>query len=191
MVSSAAGAVGSFAGQIAKIFGARVVGIAGTDEKCAWLRDDMGFDAALNYKSPSFKEELAAATPDFVDMYWDNVGGELLDAVLERAAKGARFVLCGAISGYNSETKQTAGVRNLTYAITQRVTLKGFIVFDHLAGIPRAREEISRWIEEGKLKSRVTIVRGGLKEVEAGIAMLYRGGNIGKTLLEVKSPGDE
>ncbi|KAI4867679.1 zinc-binding dehydrogenase [Hypoxylon rubiginosum] len=191
VVSSAAGAVGSFAGQIAKIFGARVVGIAGTDEKCAWLRDDMGFDAALNYKSPSFKEELAAATPDFVDMYWDNVGGELLDAVLERAAKGARFVLCGAISGYNSETKQTAGVRNLTYAITQRVTLKGFIVFDHLAGIPRAREEISRWIEEGKLKSRVTIVRGGLKEVEAGIAMLYRGGNIGKTLLEVKSPGDE
>ncbi|KAI1075490.1 NAD(P)-binding protein [Whalleya microplaca] len=191
VVSTAAGATGSFTGQIAKIFGARVVGIAGTDEKCAWIKDDLKFDAALNYKSPSFREELASATPDFVDIYWDNVGGELLDAVLYRAAKYARFVLCGAISGYNSETKQTAGVRNLTYAITQRVTLKGLLIFDHLAEVPRAREELSRWIEEGKLKSRVTLVRGGLREVDAGIAMLYSGGNIGKALLEVKPPGDE
>ncbi|KAI1140550.1 hypothetical protein F5Y05DRAFT_378805 [Hypoxylon sp. FL0543] len=191
VVSSAAGATGSFVGQIAKIYGARVVGIAGSDEKCAWLRNDLGFDAALNYKSPSFREDLKAATPDFVDVYWDNVGGELLDAVLERAAKYARFVLCGAISGYNSETKQTVGVRNLIHAITQRVTLKGLLIFDHEAEIPRARAELSRWIEEGKLKSRVTVVRGGLREVEAGIAMLYSGGNIGKTILEVKPLDDE
>ncbi|KAI1771220.1 NADP-dependent leukotriene B4 12-hydroxydehydrogenase [Hypoxylon cercidicola] len=124
-------------------------------------------------------------------MYWDNVGGELLGAMLERAAKCARFVLCGAIIGYNSETKQMVGVCNLTYAVTQRVTLKGLLILDHLAGIPRVREELSRLTEEGKLKSRVTMGRGGLKKVEVGIAMLFSGGNIGKALLEVKPPSDE
>ncbi|KAI1124978.1 NAD(P)-binding protein [Nemania abortiva] len=190
VISSAAGATGSFAGQIAKIFGARVIGITGTEDKCAWLRDELKFDVALNYKSPLFEEDLEAATPDFVDVYWDNVGGDLLDMVLERAAKFSRFVLCGAISGYNSTSKRTAGVHNLVHAITQRVTLKGLIIYDHLAEIPQARKELSRWITEGKLKSHVTIVRGGLKEVEAGIAMLFRGENIGKALLEVKAPNE-
>lgn len=190
VVSSAAGATGSFAGQIAKIFGARVVGITSTDEKCAWLKEELGFDAALNYRSPDFEAELEAATPNFVDVYWDGVGGALLDAVLVRAAKFSRFVLCGAISGYNSTNKQTTGVRNLTHAVVQRVKLEGLIIFDHLAGIPHARAELGRWLEEGRLKSRETIIRGGLGQVEAGIAMLFRGGNIGKALLEVKAPSD-
>lgn len=168
-----------------------MIGIAGADEKCEWLLNELKFDAALNYKSPSFKEELAAATPDFVDVYWDNVGGALLDAMLERAAKNARFVLCGANSEYNPERKQTVGVQNLAHAIAQRITLKGMLILDHKANFPRAREEMSRWIEEGKIKSRVAMVRGGLKEVEAGHAMMYRGDHIGKALLEVKPLSEE
>ncbi|KAI1086798.1 NAD(P)-binding protein [Rostrohypoxylon terebratum] len=185
VVSGAAGATGSVAGQIAKIHGARVIGIAGSDEKCKVLTEELGFDVALNYKSPTFKEDFAKATPDFIDVYWDNVGGEILDLALSRAATHARFVMCGSISRYNALEK-APGVRNIQVVTTQRVRMEGFIVTDYLKEFSEAKKQLSQWIVEGKLKRKETIVKGGLKVAETAISNLFNGGNMGKLLVEVK-----
>lgn len=190
VVSGAAGATGSVVGQIAKLRGCRVVGIAGSEEKCEWLKKDLGFDAALNYKSENFKKEFEAATPDYVDVYWDNVGGEILEAALGRAHKHARFVMCGAISGYNESGKESKGIRNLFHVISQRIHMEGFIVFDFFDEFARARKDISEWVAEGKLKRKETIVRGGIEKAEYAIRDLFEGKNTGKLLLEVKSPNE-
>ncbi|KAI1182270.1 hypothetical protein F5B17DRAFT_421202 [Nemania serpens] len=190
VVSGAAGATGSVVGQIAKLRGSRVVGIAGSDEKCEWLKSELGFDAALNYKSPTFKKDFEAATPDYIDMYWDNVGGEILELALSRAKKNARFVMCGSISGYNSLGRETAGIRNLFMVVSQRIRMEGFIVFDFLEDWPAAREEIGKWLSEGKFKRKETIVKGGLEKAEYAINDLFEGKNIGKLLIEVKSPDE-
>ncbi|KAI0598432.1 hypothetical protein F4775DRAFT_555536 [Biscogniauxia sp. FL1348] len=186
VVSGAAGATGSVVGQICKLKGARVVGIAGSDEKCAWLRSELGFDAALNYKSPTFKEELQAATPKYIDVYWDNVGGEILEAALGRAATRARFVMCGAISAYNTPGKASRGISNLAIVTAQRVRMEGFIVFDYAAEYPAARADLGRWLAEGKIKRKETIVRGGLRVADTAIHHLFEGKNTGKLLVEVK-----
>ncbi|KAI1632173.1 hypothetical protein F4809DRAFT_628939 [Biscogniauxia mediterranea] len=189
VVSGAAGATGSVVGQICKLKGARVVGIAGSDEKCAWLRSELGFDAALNYKSATFREDLRAATPDYIDVYWDNVGGEILDAALARAATRARFVMCGSISGYNAPGRAAAGgkgVQNLFMVTAQRIRMEGFIVFDYAAEYPAARAELGRWLAEGKIKRKETIVRGGLPVADSAIRQLFEGKNTGKLLVEVK-----
>lgn len=189
VVSGAAGATGSVAGQIAKLRGAkRVVGIAGTDEKCRWLTEELGFDAAVNYKSATFAKDLAAATPDFVDVYWDNVGGAVLDAVLPRAAQRARFVMCGSISGYNNPGKGAAGggVRNLWALTAQRVRMEGFIIFDYASEFAAARAEIAQWLAEGKIKRKETVIKGGLQEADKAILKLFDGSNMGKLLVEVK-----
>lgn len=147
----------------------RVVGIAGSDEKCEWLRSELGFDAALNYKKESFRKDLAEATPDFIDVYWDNVGGEILEAALNRAKFRARFVMCGSISGYNAAGKETAGIRNLSQVVAQRIRMEGFIVFDFASDYPRASEEIAQWLAEGKIKRKETIVKGGIEKAEFAI----------------------
>jgi NADPH-dependent curcumin reductase CurA len=181
VVSAAAGATGSVAGQIGKIFGCRVVGIAGTDEKCKWLTDELGFDAAVNYKHPDWKEKLAAATPNGVDIDFENVGGEVMDAVLNRMNLHGRVALCGLISGY---TNEAAGPTKLGLIIVKRLKVEGFLILDYGARFTEAAMELGKWKMMGKLKDRQTIVEGLEKAPEA-INMLFTGGNTGKLLVKV------
>lgn len=181
VVSAAAGATGSVAGQIGKIHGCRVVGIAGTDEKCKWLTDDLGFDAAINYKHPDWKEKLAAATPNGIDIDYENVGGKIMDAVLNRMNLYGRVVLCGLISGY---TKEDPGQASLSVVLVKRLKVQGFIILDYAARFTEAATELGKWKMMGKLKDRQTIVEGLEKAPEA-INMLFTGGNIGKLLVKV------
>jgi NADPH-dependent curcumin reductase CurA len=154
------------------------------------LKNELGFDAALNYKSPTFKEDLAAATPDYIDVYWDNVGGEILELALNRAKFHARFVMCGSISGYNAPGKESKGIRNLFQIVAQRIRMEGFIVFDFAKDYPRAREELAGWLAEGKLKRKETVIKGGLEKADSAIVHLFEGKNTGKLLIEIKSPDE-
>jgi len=181
VVSAAAGATGSVAGQIGKIHGCRVVGIAGTDEKCAWLTDELGFDAAINYKHPDWKEKLAAATPNGIDIDYENVGGEIMEAVLNRMNLHGRVALCGLISGY---TKESAGPGNLGILIVKRLKVQGFLILDYASRFTEAAMELGKWKMMGKLKDRQTIVEGLEKAPEA-INMLFTGGNTGKLIVKV------
>lgn len=188
VVSGAAGATGSVAGQIAKIAGAKVVGIAGSEDKCLWLKEELGFDEALNYRDERFKERFKEATGQFVDVYWDNVGGEQLDMALGRANKFARFVICGAISQYNVEKPE--GPKNFSNVISQRIKMQGFIVLDYIKDFPEARKQLAQWLSEGKLKRKETVVKGGLSVAEQALVDLFRGANTGKLLVEVKNPDE-
>ena len=181
VVSAAAGATGSIAGQIGKIHGCRVVGIAGTDEKCAWLTDDLGFDAAINYKHGDWKEKLAAATPNGVDIDYENVGGEIMEEVLNRMNLHGRVVLCGLISAY---AKETSGPGNLGILIVKRLKVEGFLVLDYASRFMEAAMELGKWKMMGKLKDRQTVVEGLEKAPEA-INMLFTGANIGKLIVKV------
>ncbi|KAL1855267.1 hypothetical protein Daus18300_011173 [Diaporthe australafricana] len=189
VVSGAAGATGSVAAQMAKIAGGRVVGLAGSDEKCAWLEKELGFDVCLNYKDPDFKKKFKEATPKYIDVYFDNVGGDILDAALSRANKNARFIMCGAISQYNSTDPK--GPRQISKVITQRIRMEGFIVFDFVKEYPAARKQLAQWLAEGKIKRQETVVKGGLKVAEQALVDLFKGGNTGKLLVEVKSPEEK
>ncbi|KAH9904290.1 NAD(P)-binding protein [Xylariomycetidae sp. FL2044] len=186
VVSGAAGATGSVVGQICKLKGCRVIGIAGSEEKCAWIKDDLGFDVALNYKSPSFRKDFEAATPDYINLYWDNVGGEILEMALNRAAFRARFVMCGSISGYNSPGKESKGIRNLFQVTAQRIHMEGFIVFDFARDYAEGRRELAQWLDEGKIKRKEYIIKGGLQVADTAIKELFSGNNTGKLLVEVK-----
>ncbi|KJZ72772.1 hypothetical protein HIM_07847 [Hirsutella minnesotensis 3608] len=186
VVSGAAGATGSVAAQIAKIKGAKVVGICGSDDKCRWLTDNLGLDAALNYKAVDFKDKFKEATQDYIDVYFDNVGGEILDMCLGRAKEHARFVECGGISQYNASKPE--GLRNFGLVVTMRIRMQGFIVFDHKDKYAQARRELSGWLAQGKMKKSEHILRGGLQAAEKGLINLYKGINMGKLLVEVKSP---
>jgi NADPH-dependent curcumin reductase CurA len=181
VVSAAAGATGSVAGQIGKIHGCRVVGIAGTDEKCKWLTEELGFDAAINYKHADWKEKLAAATPNGVDINYENVGGEIMEEVLNRMNLHGRVALCGLISGY---TKEAAGPSNLGILIVKRLKVEGFLVLDYASRFTEAAMELGKWKMMGKLKDRQTIVEGIEKAPEA-INMLFTGGNTGKLIVKV------
>lgn len=184
VVSGAAGAVGSIVCQLAKMFGCpKVVAIAGSPEKCKWLKEELGVDEALNYKEEGFKQEFKDKVGYF-DVYFDNVGGEILDLALTRMKEGARIALCGAISDYNKKTP--AGLTNYLSLISMRATLQGFIVFDYRAQYPKAIAEMAKWIEEGKLKRRFTVVEGLDKAYDA-LNMLFTGGNTGKTVVKVTS----
>lgn len=184
VVSGAAGATGSVVGQIAKIKGARVLGLAGSDSKVKWLKETLGFDEALNYKDPDFFKNFRAATKSLIDVFFDNVGGEILDLALSRAKPHSRFVICGGISQYNSATPQ--GPKNFLMIISMRIRMQGFIVFDYQKDYPKARRELAQWLAEGKLKSGETIVKGGLPKAEQALLDLYKGINTGKLLVEVK-----
>jgi NADPH-dependent curcumin reductase CurA len=181
VVSAAAGATGSVAGQIGKIHGCRVVGIAGTDGKCAWLTDELGFDAAINYKHADWKEKLAAATPNGVDIDYENVGGEIMAEVLNRMNLHGRVALCGLISGY---TKEETGPVNLGLLIVKRLIVQGFLVLDYTSRFTEAAMELGKWKMIGKLKDRQTVVEG-LEKAPDAINMLFTGGNIGKLIVKV------
>ncbi|KAL4974688.1 hypothetical protein BDW66DRAFT_139060 [Aspergillus desertorum] len=184
VVSGAAGATGMVAGQIARIKGAkRVVGLAGTQEKCEFLVKELGFDVAINYKSPDWRQQLKAATPDYIDVYFDNVGGEILDACLARAAPFSRFVMCGAISQYN--TSKPKGPASYMNVISQRITMRGFIVFDFAEKYSAARKELSSWLAQGKLARKDHILTGGLEAAPKALVDLYAGVNTGKMMVEV------
>jgi NADPH-dependent curcumin reductase CurA len=183
VVSAAAGAVGSVAVQMAKIKGARVVGIAGGPEKCALLTDQLGADAAVDHRAPDWHDQLVAATPDGIDVDFENVGGEIMDAVLARLNIRARVVLCGMISGYN-EAERPPGPRNFSNLLVQRVRLEGFIVLDHLNRIGEAVADLGGWMKEGKLKPLETVVEG-FEQLPRAINMLFDGANTGKLVVRV------
>jgi NADPH-dependent curcumin reductase CurA len=182
-VSGAAGAVGSMAGQIAKLKGAgRVIGSAGSDEKVRWLRE-IGFDAAFNYKTAPVFSQLREAAPDGIDIYFDNVGGEHLEAALSVLNLHGRVALCGAIAHYNA-TEPPPGPRNLGLAITKRLTLRGFIIFDHMARYPEMIADVTGWLREGKLQHAETVVEG-LDNAPQAFLDLLNGANTGKMLVRL------
>ncbi len=183
LVSGAAGATGSVAGQIAKIKGCRVVGLAGSDEKCTMLTDDFGFDAAINYRTEDVREAIGIACPDGVDIFFDNVGGDILEAALDHLALHGRVVLCGAIAEYNDETPRP-GPNNLTNLIVNRGRMEGFIILDHLARAAEATLELGTWVAEGKLTYRTDVVRG-LDNAPAALDRLFTGANHGKVMVQL------
>ncbi len=183
VVSGAAGAVGSVAGQIAKIKGCRVVGIAGSPDKCAWVTDDLGFDACIDYRAEDVGRRLRETCPDGIDLYFDNVGGPILDLALARINERARIVLCGAISSYNA-TEPRPGPSNLGVLIPKRGRMEGFIVFDYASRYKEAAREMGAWIAEGKLQSREQLVEG-LERAPDALRMLFEGANTGKLLVKV------
>ena len=187
LVSAAAGAAGNLAGQIAAINGCRVVGITGTAAKCAFLTDELGFDAAVNYRSDKFRGELKAACPDGVDMYFDNTGGDILGAALFRMNQGGRIICCGAVSQYDTTTPGPGprGIPGLV--ITKRLRMEGFIVFDFAERYDEALDEIVGWIAAGRLKV-VEDVLDGLESAPAGLVGLLAGENIGKRVVRVGDP---
>jgi NADPH-dependent curcumin reductase len=186
VVSGAAGAVGSAVGQMAKIKGARVVGIAGGRDKCSWLVRELGFDAAIDYKNEDVRRALRKAAPKGIDVYFDNVGGEILDAALTRLARGARIVICGAVSQYNA-TERVRGPENYLSLLVARASMIGMVVFDYAARFGQAAAEIAGWMQEGRLISREHIVDGGVSAFPETLLMLFEGENTGKLVLRVGS----
>jgi hypothetical protein len=184
VVSGAAGAVGSVAGQIAKIKGANVIGIAGGEEKCRWLVEDLGFDAAIDYKTQDVRQALRETAPNGVDVYFDNVGGEILDAVLTRLARGARIVICGAVSQYNA-TDGMRGPANYMSLLVARASMIGMVVFDYAPRFADAAAEIAGWMREGRLISREDVLDGGVSAFPDALLKLFAGENIGKLVLRV------
>ena len=183
VVSGAAGATGSLVGQMGKILGCRVVGTAGTDDKCAHLTRDLGFDAAINYrKAGDLHEALRQACPDGVDVYFENVGGAVLDAVLRCLNPFARVPLCGMISQYNQETPEP-GPRYLFSMVGNRVLMQGFIISDHFERYPEFLREAGGWLKAGRLKHQETIVEG-IENAPRAFLGLFKGDNVGKMLVK-------
>lgn len=180
LVSGAAGSVGSIVGQIAKIKGCRAVGVAGGGDKCRWLVDEAGFDAAIDYKTADVRAELKAHAPDGVDVYFDNVGGTTLEAALNRLARGARVVLCGAVSQYNDTAR---GPSNYMQLLVARASMTGFVIFDYAQRYPEGVAQLAKWIKSGELRSHEQIEHGGVGDFPDALAKLFRGENTGKLIL--------
>jgi hypothetical protein len=183
VVSGAAGATGSVAGQIAKIQGARVIGIAGTPDKCSWLTGELGFDHAVNYRTEDVGARLDELCPDGIDVFFDNVGGAILDAVLRRLALGARLALCGAISTYNEED-QPPPIHWYMNLVVQRARMQGFLVLDYLDRFPEAVLALVEWVGAGRIHWRDHIVEG-LESAPRALNMLFTGENTGKLMVRV------
>jgi NADPH-dependent curcumin reductase CurA len=181
VVSGAAGAVGSVAGQVAKLKGCRVIGIAGGPDKCRLLLEEFGFDVALDYQNDDLRAALRQHAPDGVDVYFDNVGGDVLDAVLTRLARGARIVLCGAVSQYNA--RQVHGPANYLALLVARASMTGMLVFDYHDRFGPATAELAQWLSEGRLVAREHIVRGSIADFPEVLLMLFTGANTGKLIL--------
>jgi hypothetical protein len=183
VVSGAAGATGSVVGQLARIAGAsNVVGIAGSDEKCAWLTSELGFDHAVNYRSEPVGRRLAEVCPEGIDVFFDNVGGEILDAALANLALKARVVLCGAISQYNEA--RPVGPRNYLSLITRRARMEGFLILDYMDRFPEAQAAMAGWVMEGSIQHREHVVEGLEHSIDA-LNLLFNGGNTGKVIVRV------
>jgi NADPH-dependent curcumin reductase CurA len=184
VVSGAAGATGSTAGQIAKIKGAKkVIGIAGGPQKCAYAVDELGFDEMIDYKSENVAARLREAAPNGIDLYFDNVGGEILDACLARLALRGRIVLCGAISGYN-DRGAAKGPANYANLIIKRGRMEGFLILDYFDRMPEAQQVVAGWLREGKIKSSEHIVEG-LENAPDALNLLFTGGNTGKVIVQL------
>jgi NADPH-dependent curcumin reductase len=186
VVSGAAGATGSVAGQIAKIKGCRVIGIAGGADKCRWLTQQAHFDAAIDYRNEDVSARLRAVCPDGIDVFFDNVGGATLDAVLEQIRMRARIVLCGAISVYNAE-ERPAGPTNYVNLVMQRGRMEGFIVIDYLPRAAEAIKDLAAWVREGRIAYQEDIQRG-FENAPQTFLRLFRSENVGKQLLELADP---
>lgn len=183
VISAAAGAVGSIACQVAKNLGARVIGIAGGPEKCAWLRDELNIDGTIDYKNEDIGDALEREAPDGIDVYYDNVGGETLDAVLARINRRARLVICGAISQYGDMFNMT-GPSNYMALITHSARMQGFTMRDYMRRVPEGFAQLLAWKAEGKLTYRNHILHG-LERFPEAFEMLFRGENNGKLLIKV------
>jgi NADPH-dependent curcumin reductase len=181
VVSGAAGAVGSIAGQIAKLKGCRVVGIAGGPDKCRAVVEEFGFDACIDYRAGSVRKALREHAPDGVDVYFDNVGGEILDDVLTRLARGARIIICGAVSQYNESAVR--GPANYLMLLVARASMTGMVIFDYQDRFGAALAELAGWYKAGKLTSREHIVRGSIRDFPETLLMLFDGVNTGKLVL--------
>lgn len=185
LVSAAAGAVGSIVGQIAKMQGCRVVGMAGSDDKCAWLTDELGFDAAINYRScDDYEAAIRAACPDGVDVYFDNVGGEILEAALACLNKFARVAVCGWISTYNIPDAPGPQASKLWQLVANSVTIRGFVVIDYMDRFAEGVEQLAQWVMEGKLKYREEVV-DGLDNILPTFLQLFDGSNQGKLVIRI------
>ena len=183
VVSGAAGATGSVAGQIARIKGCRVVGLAGTEDKCRWVTDELGFDACINYKTEDVAARLDETCPNGIDVYFDNVGGEILDLVLDRINLRARIALCGAISTYNA-TVLPPGPSNYFKLVTCRARMEGFLLFDYVDRFAEGVLALAGWVAEGLIKHRVEVVEG-LEQAPTAINRLFTGENSGKLVVKV------
>jgi NADPH-dependent curcumin reductase len=183
VVSGAAGAVGQTVGQLAKIKGCRVVGIAGGRAKCDWVVNELGFDACIDYKAGNVKAGLKEHCPKGVDVYFDNVGGEILDDVLARIARGARIVICGAISQYNNTTP-VQGPKNYLSLLVNRARMEGMVVFDYADRFPLAVAELAGYLKDGRIKSKEDVVTG-LETFPEALVKLFTGENFGKLVLQV------
>ncbi len=183
VVSGAAGAVGQTVGQLAKIKGCRVVGIAGGQAKCDWVVNTLGFDACIDYKNSSVKDGLKQHCPDGVDIYFDNVGGEILDTVLTRINRKARIVICGAISQYNATTA-VQGPKNYLSLLVNRARMEGIVVFDYADRYPLAVAEMAGYLKDGRMTSREDVVEG-LSHFPTALTQLFTGANFGKLVLKV------
>lgn len=183
LISAAGGAVGSIAGQIAKIMGARVIGLAGSDEKCERLITELGYDVALNYKSPELSAQLAAACPNGIDVYFDNVGGPLLEVVLNHIALGARIPFCGAVADYTAQG-ESKGPGNLFQLVAQCARLEGFMTHMQVDRYPEARNQLTRWLASGQLKAHEQMYHG-VEQCGIAFSDLFAGNNFGKTVVKV------
>jgi NADPH-dependent curcumin reductase CurA len=186
VVSGAAGAVGGLVGQIAKLKGCRAIGIAGGPEKCQHVVGKLGFDAAIDYKSENVMAALHQHCPDGIDVYFDNVGGEILDAALALLARRARVVICGAISQYNA-TDGMRGPSNYMSLLVNHASMTGFVVFDYVDRIAEGAQAMGEWLAAGKLKSFEDIATGGIEKFPETLLRLFRGENLGKLVLEVSA----
>lgn len=186
LVSAAAGAVGSIVGQLAAINGCRVVGVAGGPDKCSYVTDELGFHAAVDYKDPGMRKAIQAACPEGIDLYFDNVGGAVLNAALTTLAMHARIVICGAISQYNADTV-TPGPSNYMALLVRRATMGGFLVFDHAAEFGVARRRMARWVAEGRITAPETVVPGTVADFHQTFLRLFSGDNLGKLVLDISA----
>ncbi|GAB5412907.1 MAG: NADP-dependent oxidoreductase [Congregibacter sp.] len=183
VVSAAAGAVGSMVGQIGKLQGCRVVGIAGADDKCAWLKDTAGFDTAINYKSENVGEALDRHCPDGIDINFENVGGAIMDEVMARLNDFSRMPLCGLISSYN-DTAPTPGPYNFANLLMRRTLVKGFIILDYLDRFPEGMQQMAEWLMAGSIHYATDVVEG-LENAPASLERLFTGKNLGKLVVRV------
>jgi NADPH-dependent curcumin reductase CurA len=185
LVSAAAGSVGSLVGQIARIQGCRTVGLVGSSHKARWITEELGFDAAINYRDEDVPEAIARQCPAGVDIYFDNVGGPILDAAMGRLNLRGRIVVCGLISQYNTASP-VQELRNFGRFLVQRGRMEAFIVLDYLSRADEAYAQIAEWVQEGRLKHRVELVQG-LEQAPAALARLFDGSNLGKLLVQIES----
>jgi hypothetical protein len=182
VVSGAAGSVGSVAGQIARIQGCKAIGIAGGAEKCAWLVQELGFDAAIDYKQEGARAKLREHAPDGIDVFFDNVGGKILELALSQLARGARVVLSGAITQYNA-TDVPRGPANYMQLLVTRSSMTGFVIFDYAKRYAEGRAQLAQWLRAGELHSREDVVEGSVEDFPEVLLRLFRGENIGKLVL--------